>query len=723
MKLIVLATCASLAVASCPFASQHAQRLNADDEFKPLKLRLNDLQAENSHDFEQSLSAFGLVAVDLGPEFGALRFKSLEAAQSCIQGLQAPAEETFQDGTRRFSVAVSIEPGFKTQNLDACADIDKSFRQQIHAATALFADRLGEVYDLEHATQPLLSTNDSTINYATVTDVLQHGQHLEHFHSYRKERDSNELTIPTHTDQGLFIAFVPPVNLDADGDGLGPLAKFWIEMRDGSKVRVPIESEDFKNCVFFLLGDGVEQYLNGLLGGGGPALRSCPHALEMTSAADGHRVWYGLMILPPSDAVSPTHGLTYGKLRRLAIEDSGDEEAVSMGCSRNLFARELAATSCETDQLFCWARCMPLFDHYGQPVSEEICQDQGYSFFNCTDPARLVSDGTEHGDFYPGCTNYTFETAAPTIAPADEEGCTDAFLTAVAKAKDENFGQVTLEYAGPPWAHIDPPVFGGYLFWTVVDTQTTKSGKALSMRMLYPGRFGWFSMGMKNEGGNHNGMNGAHIVMAIPGRTDVSEVATYVIDENNSAFRWWSTPIATSDLTATSLSQRSDHCVTEFAFTISEFNEDYAFDPTEGICHQLLWGVSTDTVYEYDPLFLHGGYHEARGSFEVDFSKVNGACDVVDDRVDDTQDDEARQSKKKKKQGESITMTVVIVVVFVAIAVLALLRFVFDKISANKTNRNPVVKEVEAQPVSLKDEETMNAFPPSLKDEETKGTM
>lgn len=726
MKIFVLAILAPLAVASCPFASQHVRRLNGDDEFKPLKLRLDDLMAENSHDFEQSLSAFGVVAVDLGQEFGALRVKALEAAQSCIQDLHAPAEEAFQDGTRRLSVAVSIEPGFKAQKLEACAGVDQSFRRQIHSATALFADRLGEVYDLEHAAQPLLSTKDSTTNYATVTDVLQHGEHLEHFHSYHKEGESNELTIPVHTDQGLFIAFVPPVNSDTDGNALGPLAKFWIELRDGSKVRVPIEDEEFQNCVFFLLGDGVEQYVNGLLGGGGPALRSCPHALEMTGVVNAHRVWYGLMILPPSDAVSPTHGLTYGRLRRLAIEDSADEKSASMGCSRNLFARELAATSCDADQLYCWARCMPLFDHYGDPVSADICQDQGYSFFNCTDPSRLVSDGTEHGDFYPGCTNYTFQTAAPTIAPADEESCSDTFLAAVENANDENFGKATLEYAGPPWAPIVPPVFGGYLFWNVVDNATTNSGKALSMRMLYPGRFGWFSMGLKNEGGRHNGMNGAHIVMAIPGRADVSEVAAYVIDEENSAFRWWSTPITTSDLGATSLSQQSDHCVTEFAFTISEFTEDFAFDPTEGVCHQLLWGVSTDTLYEYDPLFLHGGYHEARGFFDVDFTKPDGKCDeppTEPPTSDPNLGRDGNSKKKKQKDDESISMTVIIVLVFVGIVAVALLRFLYDKTSAIRTNLVSVIMEVKTEPISLKDEETMGDSPTSLADEETKATM
>ena len=157
-----------------------------------------------------------------------------------------------------------------------------------------------------------------------------------------------------------------------------------------------LDAPRYASCVFVMLGDGVAQYAAGREAG----LRAAPHALEMHSYLD--RSWYGLMVLPPNDAVSPLHGdKTFGELK--ALTRAGDEEAARIGCSRNLAARELAAEACAADQLFCWYRCMDLVNHDGDAVSEEICADQGYSHLNCTDVFRQPSDGFSHGAYQ--CTN------------------------------------------------------------------------------------------------------------------------------------------------------------------------------------------------------------------------------------------------------------------------------------------------------------------------------
>lgn len=62
------------------------------------------------------------------------------------------------------------------------------------------------------------------------------------------------------------------------------------------------------SAVVFMLGDGVNQYVNPKIAG--RPLRATPHALLLGSASepgaqDASRVWFGRMFLPPTDALSP----------------------------------------------------------------------------------------------------------------------------------------------------------------------------------------------------------------------------------------------------------------------------------------------------------------------------------------------------------------------------------------------------------------------------------
>ncbi|KAJ8606830.1 hypothetical protein CTAYLR_009176 [Chrysophaeum taylorii] len=647
------------------------------EAWKPLRVDLETLAddakySDVAHEFEGTLSAEGLIAVDI-PEFSSLRSAALTQARACIA--DNFVEEIFEDGTTRRSIASSVSPGLEAQPLNC--DVEE-FRAKVLDVVEIFANRFSSVYDLESS--KILRSEKAGKSYDTVVDVLEHGEHLEHFHVYSRDdgEDADVMkkknTLEFHTDQGLFIAFVPPLNSKDDS----PVATFSVELRSGARVAAPIEDPEYKDSLFFMLGDGVEQFINENLGGSGPALRSCPHALEMRG---GDRVWYGLMVLPPADAVSPLHGLTYARLRDLAIDGgSSVEGTVSMGCSRDLYARELAASSCGEDQLFCWVRCMDLFDHSGEPVSADICEEKGYAYFNCTDPAGQVSDGNEHGDFYPACTDYQHQTPVPTISPADETVCGDAFDEQVALDDAAYASRVTMEYAGPAWDPLETPIFAGYLYWSI-------NGDQIDFKQSYPGRIGWFSTGISNPGGDKNGMNGANIVMGIPYH-DV-EVATYRIDDDNSAFRWWNEPTtSSSDMTLATLDMDANECVTSMTYSISMFNANVSFDLSAGACNILIWGVSTDTQIRYDPNFLQGGYHEVRGHLAIDFTQSDGTCGGTTTPVDDDEtpapvDDETTEpveevddaassssSKKKKKSSSSAKGLVAIIVIVVVVFVL-----------------------------------------------------
>ena len=112
---------------------------------------------------------------------------------------------------------------------------------------------------------------------------------------------------------------------------------------------------------------------------------------------------------------------------------------------------------------------MDLVNHDGDAVSEEICADQGYSHLNCTDVFRQPSDGFSHGDYYPQCTNYVHDaTPFPSIAPADEELCGDAYEAEAAADAAAHAGSVDLNYKGRSWqASYFVPYSVGRLSWTL----------------------------------------------------------------------------------------------------------------------------------------------------------------------------------------------------------------------------------------------------------------
>ena len=473
-------------------------------------------------------------------------------------------------------------------------------------------------------------------------------------HRYRKESAAPGATIDLHTDQGLYIAFTPALTVGAEDVSA---ATFTLERRDGSRAEVALDAPRYASCVFVMLGDGVAQYAAGREAG----LRAAPHALEMHSNVD--RAWYGLMVLPPDDAVSPLHGdKTFGELK--ALTRAGDADAAHVGCSRNLAARELAEEACAADQLYCWYRCMDLVNHDGDAVSEEICADQGYAHLKCTDVFRQPSDGFSHGDYYPQCTNYVHDaTPFPSIAPADEELCGDAYEAEAAADAAAHAGSVDLVYEGRSWqAAYFVPYTVGQLAWSV-----SSDSKRVTISHLTSGRVGWMAIGLRHPDGKKNGMNGAPVIMAIPGGGAVdgfADVDQYRIDDEQSSFRHWYATDPGADLTDASLEVGEGNCFARATYTLGSFSSEDPFDAST--CTDLIWAVSTDSDLASDPLFLARGMHETRGHLRVNFLAADGACAEEDDGALEP------QSKKSSSSSSGPDTALVAGVVAAAVIVLAL---------------------------------------------------
>lgn len=471
--------------------------------FHPTKVSyaslLDPALAEPSLDqWVDALSETGMISITGIPHYAKER-EVLSHLTACADESGATQEHEFPDGTRRRTLATrSVPGGIQTINhhslsegqlrdndeQGACRAFDKAaaaFRSTVAIVTQAFADRVQESFFAMSealATKPLLSTRNG-MTFDTFSDVVENGEHLEHFHVYDKEPNDadDDETIELHTDQGLFIVFTPGLLIGLQQSSARKSSGFFIKLADGSVEEVEFGQEDE---LVIMLGDGVNQYINDHVNtvDGKQALRAVPHMLRMESTQAESRVWYGRMVLPPVDAIHPGHddSMTFGEIRNKMIESSieGQEGFYNhLGCSGGLVARDLAAVTCESDSLYCWHRCM----NYTDTVNDDACASEGRSV-QCINPRLQISTGESHGDYFLACALETdpIETPFPTLPeyPREEEECTEAGFDAFAPSTDYDFS-------------VDLPV-GGRLSWNIV-------GDAVQGRIAYNGLFGWLSFG------------------------------------------------------------------------------------------------------------------------------------------------------------------------------------------------------------------------------------
>lgn len=404
------------------FATNPAAGTNS--VFRPQKFAFDDIVSGKAQDNDSLLSALqdvGMISVTkMSDSFRSSKKESLAWTHRCAVESETTKAHEFPDGTRRRTMATHTVPGpGGIQKIghghggasNACQAFDEAslpFRQGVDSVTRAFAGRVTELLEDEMNSAPLLQTEDG-FEFKTAADVVENGEHLEHFHSYQGTskaaalRKADDSTIEWHTDQGMFLVFTPGVMVEQSGDqpaanALDETEGFHVELADGTRTLVKFDHED---DLVIMLGDGINQYFNANLNsrGAGRKLRAVPHAVAMPAHEDNEaRVWYGRMVLPPVSAIHPEHGETFGKLRKLMIEEGSDnEEVMALGCSSpSMHARQLEETSCEEGTLYCWHRCMPL--DYETPVSDEICAEQGLDLW-CANPRGQLWDNT-HGDWY-----------------------------------------------------------------------------------------------------------------------------------------------------------------------------------------------------------------------------------------------------------------------------------------------------------------------------------
>jgi hypothetical protein len=268
---------------------------------------------------------------------------------------------------------------------------------------------------------------DDSYYYESMQELVDQGEHLEHFHSYQKPNTetatatttsstkdhnndpaaTNTTTMDWHKDQGLFLLFTPGRFISN-----GELSRdLYVRSRDDNDdnddgvIKLVQFSPD--DDLVLLLGDGITQLLDGGNNNNQKTKLHVPwHSLSIAAQddADEARVWYGRMVLPPADVIHEASGLSYGALRQRlnsAHNDNDDDAAVAaMGCSSSSMttatARQLMSCS-SAKELLCWHQCMAIAD-FG--VNETYCNGLNLDLA-CVDPNNVVWDGM-HADASAG---------------------------------------------------------------------------------------------------------------------------------------------------------------------------------------------------------------------------------------------------------------------------------------------------------------------------------
>jgi hypothetical protein len=512
---------------------------------------LQDTLPDTDDALLKALTETGMISVTTIPMFQDAARTMVATQHACLMASaqdDKTQQQTYPDGTIRVTLGTHTvagnggrQPLKHAAHEEACILFEEAamaVRQATQEVVAAFATRLTKLLPVTPG--PLLVTEETedtpAFAFATFTDVVENGEHLEHFHSYQKTTTTNARvpTIQLHTDQGLFLAFTPGrLTSGALTNG------FFIRTQDGSVEQVDFSDDDE---LVFMLGDGVNQYVNYKIPEAQFHLRAAPHAVQL-EASEQARVWYGLMVLPPASALHPAYDVSFGAIRQALV--SGDEQLLPLACSRSdslIERRRLAgeATTCENaEEVYCWHRCMNATD-FG--VSEEICAGRNLEL-KCVNPRDQVYLGEKHGDYFPACAGLDWEneTEFSTLPdyPRDDAKC-----TGFADYFDDDMYANTINL-------LDSSGNLSALF-----QYNVSEGNHVYARLSYDGIFGYLAFGFQGTGGFFTMFN-ASIVLAMRAGgytpkygfnfTMDPEVHEYITSIDQTSFRHWSTPYSDED--------------------------------------------------------------------------------------------------------------------------------------------------------------------------------
>jgi hypothetical protein len=200
--------------------------------FTPYRLSYDELTMHQSFDsgFLNALSTTGMVSVTGLPASAKQALATMVASQhACLMEASNKQEQSFPDGTFRRTMATHTVAGaggmqplkaVTTSSSEACDVFEAAsvvVRQATQSAVRAFATHVNQALEMKKGTPLLIMAGnkdrgEEPFAFPTFVDVVENGDHVEHFHSYQKVKapSSKETsTIELHTDQGLFLVLIP----------------------------------------------------------------------------------------------------------------------------------------------------------------------------------------------------------------------------------------------------------------------------------------------------------------------------------------------------------------------------------------------------------------------------------------------------------------------------------------------------------------------------------
>jgi hypothetical protein len=302
------------------------------------------------------LTTVGAVQISGIPKFERARKEALEDAAECLmkQDDKFVGKRLMDDGSLRLTSAAASSDGLRGPMSNECGENAYKLRSIIDSVTRQVFLALDSSRDME---SEMIMKPD----YSTFSDLIAHGNHLEHLHAYfppsssrsnnnvnKDEKDttaavktedkqvSSSMTMDFHTDNGLMIAMTtgyyqsPAASNSVTGSSSSSSSSssqngLYMMLPDGKKVKAVMSD----SSLILLVGEGGMNWFAPVLDG--KPLRAVPHALivdlpaAVPAAAEGlelgssSRSWFGKMLLPPGNAYLTKEKMTYEQYHQLEI--------------------------------------------------------------------------------------------------------------------------------------------------------------------------------------------------------------------------------------------------------------------------------------------------------------------------------------------------------------------------------------------------------------------
>lgn len=381
-------------------------------------------------DVEKSLTAWA----DCLLPGGALHSQGLESARQLAGGR-----------VRRLSVMGkgSLGPHIPSSSFENCPSADASHRA-LRAGLKNAAYTLARALDRDSRTPRILRKIPDTRNNGAwlsiqLSSALESTSHLEHLHLYQEVQNSSanveasHNVLQLHTDLGFLLAFVPPLF-----EGIDHVDSSMLTVEDASGKQRSLVRPQTSDVVIFFVGQTAQ------LLGQESVFRPLPHSLHLPEAF-GWRVWYGMMLLLPDDAIVTStrssdltagpgsfNFSTFGSIWNSAREamtngDSDDVEVSNFACGSSLILAD-QVVGCGAGQISCWMTCMstqdvgPCSGGYWLPAvagGKNEYQTLSVQCRNKNDGAKWpLESGQMCPDCTPACTMESSSSAIPSPSPS-----------------------------------------------------------------------------------------------------------------------------------------------------------------------------------------------------------------------------------------------------------------------------------------------------------------